>query len=91
MSLLSNALESLSAMFGQLRAALTPPPTTRVPLTNAEIKALRAEIIADNSTETGSTVRRDQLVRVCNAALDGRKRNRRYARAIRNTLAVDAS
>jgi hypothetical protein len=30
--MLSNALASLSAAFGKLRAALTPPPTTRVPL-----------------------------------------------------------
>jgi hypothetical protein len=85
MSVLSNALESLSAAFGHLRAALAPPPTTRVPLTNAEIKLLREQAI-----HTPVVIDRDRIVRVCNAALDARKRNRRYGRAMRDALSVDA-
>jgi hypothetical protein len=91
MSILSNALESLSAAFGKLRAALTPPPTTRVPLTNAEIKALRQTVISNGTVSPfGSGLDANLIVRVCNAALDARKRNRRYGRAMRDTLSVDA-
>ncbi len=91
MSVLSNALESLGAAFDKLRAALNPPPTTRTPLTNADIKALREHVTANGTTDAfGVGLDRNLIVRVCNAALDARKRNRRYGRAMRDVISVDA-
>ncbi len=80
---LSDIFIRIQAGFAQLRAALVAPPTTRVPLTNDEIKALRSAAINNEQLD------RNTVNRVCCAALDARKRSRRYSRAMQDFILAD--